>query len=83
MTHKERLQAIAEFGHYMQRHAEYETALLYAIRDQKDDARNQAILKAQWAAKEVIFAAKRLGMFPDYVQSNVLDRANINGTDEA
>lgn len=79
MTRKEKAMMIADYAHYIQRHAEYETALLYSIRDKNRLARGQAIIKARWAATEAVRAAKRLGIYPDYVQSSVLDRAQSTG----
>ena len=72
---KEKSQPIAEYAYYIQRAAEYETALYEAIRAKNDYAREHAINGAKWAAKNAITAANVIGLDSFYIPQMILNRA--------
>lgn len=72
---KEKSRPIAEYAYYIQRAAEYETALYEAIRAKNDYAREHAISGAKWAAKEAITAANIIGLDSFYIPQMILNRA--------
>lgn len=73
---KEKALMIADYVHYVQRHAHSEQALMQAISNKApDETRKQIIENAQWAAKEAIHAAARIGLDRDFIQSDILQRA--------
>ncbi len=73
---KDKAIRIAEYAHYVQRHANYEQALFQAIANYEGvAAQDRLINNARWAAKEAIAAANRLGLDSKFIQSDILQRA--------
>ena len=73
---KDKAMLIAEYANYVQRHAQYEQALMQAISNKApEETRKRLIIGATWAAKEAMFAAGHLGLSRDYIQGDILQRA--------
>lgn len=72
---KEKSIKIAEYAHYVQRHAHYEQALSQAIMHHAPiETRDRLIINAKWAAKEALAAAGRIGLENTFIQTDIIQR---------
>ena len=73
---KTKSKLVAEYAYYVGRNSEYEQALMRASLDKNSQALKDCLLKAEWAAKKAITAARCLGLSPEYIPSIIKERAN-------
>lgn len=66
---------VAEYAYYVGRHAEYEQAVMRASLDKNSQALKDCLLKAEWAAKSAMTAARCLGLADDFIATAVKQRA--------
>lgn len=74
---KDQVLWVAEYAHFVQRHAHIEQALRQAaFQKASEETRIELIEQAKWFASEAVRAANRIGLPKSFIQSDILQRAD-------